>query len=334
MNPLPAVVCLLALGLPLSPLTAQVSTVPVGYVSHTLRKGINLLGLTLHSATLRSGQLDSVSGNTLGDAALDNLTPIAGRRYILEITSGPLKGTLQEIDSASIANGTLTTPQNLAVLGLAVGSGYRLRLAPTLEEVFGTISLEKGGVLQAGISSASADLVWVPQGNGSYQKYYLRSVGNRFCAAGTVSPSPNIPLIYADGFIVEKKGVGTAKLTVSGEVKMQGTVSVLEPGLNTLGAVSPVGLNLANSGLDKVLTKAGSPEQADLVWVQFTQGTALAFKKYFLHTDGFWRLSSAAGTDLSSDQAAAVALSSGFMIEKRGNQSQAMLLEVPTSLSN
>lgn len=308
---------------------AQVSTIPVGYVTHELRQGLNLLGLTMHPASLVSGQIDSVNGSALLDSAI-TLTPQAGRTYILEITSGSLKGTLQEVPAASITSGRINTE----LVGLVANQGYRLRLAPTLEEIFTTKGLANGGVLQSAPTSAGADLVWVSQGNGSYQKYYLRSVSNQFCRAGTVIAAPNVPLIYADGFIIEKKASTPAKLTITGEVKTQLTNSVLSPGLNTLGAVSPVGLNLANAGLDDDLTPGTSAAAADLVWVQVQQGRSLAYRKYFRHTSGFWRSAAAPDVDLSGTEAARVALSSGFLIEKRGADAAPLDLEVPAALAN
>jgi hypothetical protein len=58
-----------------------VYTAPVGYTSHTLKQGINALGLTLQTPALATGAFETVTPTTLTD---NNVTysPVAGRTYV------------------------------------------------------------------------------------------------------------------------------------------------------------------------------------------------------------------------------------------------------------
>ncbi|MCF7668079.1 MAG: hypothetical protein K9M60_04780, partial [Akkermansiaceae bacterium] len=198
-------------------------TNPVGYTTQTLSKGTNLAGLTLHNPTLSSGTFSAVAGTSLTAPNL-SLNPTAGRTYILEITSGTLAGVIQEIPAASISGTTITTSQNLASLGLAVGNSYNLRLAPTLEEVFTTTPLNNGGVLHAALNATSADVVSIPNGAGGYDRYYLRSGATpAFRNVATNTVSPNVPVIYVDGLTIDKKTTTAAALNATGEVKTTGS---------------------------------------------------------------------------------------------------------------
>ena len=120
-------------------------TTPVGYVTQPLVQGSNAFGITLHPPAVAKGSIDTVNGTVLTDSDT-TFSPVSGRLYVLEITSGTLNGAIQEVPAASISGNTITTPDNLGTLGLQVGATYSLRLAPTLEEVFTTVPLSSGGV--------------------------------------------------------------------------------------------------------------------------------------------------------------------------------------------
>lgn len=327
-----AVVCLTAPQM----LFAQepVYTEPAGYVNHTLLQGFNVLGLTMQNPPVASGTLDAVSGTALTDNQL-SFTPLAGRTYILEIDEAAttsLVGTIQEIPAASISGTTITTPQNLGNLGLAIGDSYTLRVAPTLEEIFTTVPLSGGGVLVAAVSSGNADIIWVPDGTGGYNRYYLRSgTTPAFRNVATNLASPNVPLIYADGFLLEKKTTASASLVVTGNIKTKKTNSVAIQGFNILSAVSPVGLNLFNAGLESNLTAAVNDTNADIVWVQQPN---LTYIKYFRRsgTGAGWRVVGTT-TTLTQAQAEAVSLSSGFLIERKSPSSTNISLNVPAGYS-
>jgi hypothetical protein len=250
----------------------------------------------------------------------------------LEITASAtpaLVGTIQDIASTSISGTTITSNDDLAALGLAAGDSYALRVAPTLEDVFGVVSVTNGGTLQAALNSGSADVVWIPNGTGNYTKYYLHSSG-AFRNVATNLASPNVPLVYADGFLVQKKGITAASLTVTGEVKLVGTNSVVVQGFNLVSTVSPTGLNLWNSGIADDIQAALNTGLADIVWVQQAN---LTYEKFYRHSSGNWR-NVVANTNLTQEQAEAISLSNGVLIQRKGTSPINLDLNVPESFSN
>jgi hypothetical protein len=313
--------------------TGSYFTAPLGCTTQTLSKGVNVLGITLHNPTLASGTFSAVAGTTLTAPNL-SLSPTTGRTYILEITSGTLAGVIQEIPAASISGTTITTSQNLATLGLAVGNSYNLRLAPTLEEIFTTTPLSNGGILHATINSSTADVVSIPNGAGGYDRYYLRSGATpAFRRVATNLAAPNVPVIYVDGILIDKKTTTAASVVATGEVKTTGSNTVVVKGINPVGVVAPVGLNLFNAGLEDDLLATLSPSTADIVWVQQPN---LTFRKFYRRSgaSGGWRDLVNPSVNLTQAQAEAVSLSSAVIIERRGNNAANLDLNVPSFYSD
>jgi hypothetical protein len=307
------------------------TTTPVGYVSTTLKaQSFNLVGLTVHSSSASAGDLELSAGfgNVLTDADA-SFSPQSGRLYILEITSGTLKGTIQEVPSASIAAKTITTTDNLEALGLANGDRFTLRLAPTLEEIFTTNTLTSGGTLYASLNSGNADNVWLPDGSGGYNKYYLRN--GAFYNVATNQVAPNTPIVYADGLWVEKKVAASTdvNLVISGEVKTVGTNSVISQGFTVLGVVAPAGLTLKTSGLENSLYPSLNAGNADKVWVPQADGT---FKRYYRRGSA-WRDFDAQSADLPAGTDPA--LNGAILIERTAAAAGTsnLKLEVPASYS-
>jgi hypothetical protein len=299
-------------------------TTPVGYSTSTLAQGYNALGLTLQTPPVAAGDFETISGTSLTDTDV-TYAPVAGKTYVLEITSGTLTGVIQEVSAANISGSTITTPSDLQALGLTTSDTYKLRVAPTLEDIFTTTPLASGGVLTAALSSGTADIVWVPTGTGSYDQYFLHS-GGQFRRAGTTTATPNVPLIYADGFFVQKKAATAASLTITGEVKKVGTNSVVVQGYNLLSSVAPVGLNLFNAGLEDDITAALSSGTADIIWVQQPN---LTYNRYFRHSSGNWRDVNAGTVNLTQVQAEAISLSLGFLVQHKAATTVNLDLNVP-----
>ncbi len=311
---------------------AQAQTVytkPSGYVKHTLLPSkSNLIGITLQNNPIASGLLSSVSGNTLTSAS-SNIQTIVGRTYVLEILSGTLAGTIQAVTATNISATTITTPDNLGALGVASGDRFSLRLAPTLEEVFGTTSLTSGGTLFAAISSLAADKVTVSNGSGGTTQYFLHTSG-QFRIVGTTTPALNIPIIYADGvWIVKTSASSVAKtLVVMGQVKTTDTNQVLSRGVNNFGIVSPVGSTLRTAGFEATLIQGFSPLSADNLSIPQSDGT---FITYFRRS-GSWRLVSDPTViiPLSEDPV----LPSAVVIKRSSETTSNLKLTVPISYSN
>ncbi len=318
-----------ACGVALGQTTAY--TTPVGYTTQALAQGYNAVGLTLQKAPVASGAFETVNGTTLTDSDT-TFAPVAGRTYVLEVTSGTAVGNIQEVLAENISGSVITTPQ---AVGMAVGDTYNLRIAPTLEEIFTTTVLASGGVLYAALNSTSADVVWVPTGTGSYDKYYLKSGATPafYKFGSTTLTAPNVPVVYTDGLFVQKKTVTASSLTVSGEVKKVGSNTVMVQGYNLVSPVAPVGLNLFNSGLATSMVASLSATNADILWVQKAD---LTYNKYFRHSTapGNWRNVSAPTVNMTQSEAEAVAMTSAVLIQHKANTTVAVKFAAPSGYSS
>lgn len=286
----------------LLPLAASAATTdPVGYVTQSLSQGFNLVGITVHSATEVSGQPESVAGNTFTDNDVDFTAALAaGTTYILEITAGPGAGLIQEVTAWT--TNSLTTPVDLTVFGVGPSSSFTLRKAQTLEEIFGTSE----SVLKKAFNIGSADVVWVPDGSGNYDRFFLHS-SNAWRSASNVN-APNIPVVYTDGVLIEKKDVGTVQLVLEGEVKTAATSVPVINGFNVISVVYPAGATLQNIGLENSVKAAFNIGSADVIWVPTGPGT---FARYFRHSSGNWR------NDSNVNVTAPVPLPSALLIERK-----------------
>lgn len=250
---------------------------PSGYVTETLQPGFNLIGLTLHSSPLASGTLTEITPTAITVSSA--ISPTPGDFYILEINDGATAGGLQEVPASAITGNVINLTQDLGAMGVNIGDAFSLRKAPTLEEIFGTTN----SVLKKAATPGVADLVWLPNGNGGYNRYFLNTLNAWRNAAG--GAAPNVPVVYADGFFVQRKD-STVDLIITGQVKTTPTKISITPGFNLVGTSYPVGATLQNSGLDGVVKKAATPGVADLIWVPNGNG---GYDRYFLNTLNAWR---------------------------------------------
>jgi hypothetical protein len=261
-------------------------------VTQTLKANqFNLVGLTLHGAPLASGSFETLSSTVLTDSQAA-FSVVAGRYYILEIVTDAnagvsIEGTIQLVAAANITSTTITTTDDLPSYGLQVGATYTLRLAPTIEEILGTTT----SVLSKGPNGASplADVIWIPSSNGVYTRYYIRSSDSTVRDTITNAATPNVPIAYTDGFIVEKKNTGDSDLILSGNVKPTVTRMALETGYNLIGTSFPVGSTLQNCGLASAISagpNSASP-LSDVVWIPDGSG---GYNTYYLRSsDTTWR---------------------------------------------
>ena len=312
---------------------------PSGYVTTPLLQGFNLIGLNLQTPSLASGKFETVTATTLTDNDVTNFAPTSGRTYVLEITSGTIQGSVFEVPAASISANVITITTvpatDLVALGLTTNDTYNLRIAPTLEEIFTTVPLAQGGVLVPALDAVSADNIWLPNGNGGYIQYYLRSGNPRaFRAVVGDALAPNTPIIYTDGLFVQKKTSTAASLTVTGNVKTVGTTSAIAQGFNPVNLVAPVGLNLFNAGIEDDIQAGLDATAADLVWVQQSN---LSYKQYFRRGNvatGTWRDAANPNVALTQQQAEAVLLSGAVLIQRKGSGRVNLDLKVPSNFSN
>ena len=287
---------------------AQSFTTPtVTFTEQELNQGFNFLALTAHEHVVASGTFDAVDGNALTDEQIDfDTTLVAGQTYILEILTG-LPGVIQEI--TAIAGTTLTTGDDLDVLGLTAGAQYEIRLATTLEKALGTTS----SVLKNGFVSSFADIVWMSDGSGGFKRYFLKAPSNIWTNADTNAPAPNTPIIYVDGFYVQKRDAGTVNLANSGVVKIHPTSAVLMEGFNLLSRVYPEGMTVQNSGLKDSIASSFIATFADIVWLPNGSG----FNRYFFTNQGELK---DAGTNASVTTD--IELPDAFFVQRRNTVGQ------------
>jgi len=201
---------------------------------------------------------------------------------------------------------------------VVAGVSYNLRPALTLEEIFGTTS----SVLTKGFASGSSDIVWVPNGNGGYSRYYLHA-SNVWRNVDTSLASPNVPITYTDALLIEKRGSG-ATLTLSGEVKVAGSTFPVVTGMNVVSTIYPAGVTLQNFGLEDDVQLGFGSGSADIIWIPNGSG---GYERYYRHASNVWRNVST-NTDVTSN----VTLSPGILIERRG-AARTFTVTPPTSYS-
>ncbi len=324
-------------------------TKPAGYVTHTLKAGkFNLLGLTLHEAVSTSGAFEIVNGTTLTDSNADFATSLtAGKTYILEIienTADPsLVGSIQEITSWTAT--TLTTPDDLGADGLAGetasgendGAKYQLRAAKTLQDIFGdtnTAGLQEGA---AGV----ADLVWIPDGSGDFNKYYYAKAET---FPETVeegwknldgSAANQVPICYTDAFFVQRRGLTDLDLVITGSVITTNVTVAVPNNYTFISGLFPVGATIATSGLQDSLLH-GFAGTADLLWIP--KDDASGYDIYYYHSGSSfpeviaegWKL---IGADSSVDQAS-TPLKSGMIIQRRNSTQYNAPIAPPTDYAD
>jgi len=312
--PLTALAALVATG-SLSAQTPAFSK-PSGYATQTLQPGFNLVGINLVKSAAVAGSFSAVGTSSVQVGTAD-LSVLTAGLHVLEITSGPAVGRLVEFIAWS--GNTITTVDNLQAANVAVGNGFVIRKAPTLEEVFGTTA----SVLNRNNNSDNADIVWVPNGLGGYSRYFLNNAGAWRNALG--GAALNVPLVYIDGLFVERKGVNSASLVITGQVKTTLTSIALGTGFNLVGTIFPAGATLQNSGLDATLVRNNNSDNADIVWIPTGPGT---YARYFVNNAGAWR------NALGGAAAANLPLTSAIFVQRKGSGSVTANITPPASYSN
>jgi hypothetical protein len=298
-------------------------TTPVGYTTQTLAQGFNNVGLTLHAPAKVSGDLDTITTNSVQDASVGiNFSTTLGATgvlHVLEITSGTATGLVAEINSWTAS--TITTVDNLSAAGVVAGDRYRIRKCPTLEEIFTTNTV--GGTLTPG-TAATADIVHIPTGTpGSYTQYFLNTAGT-FRKVSPAGAAPNVPIVYLDGIFVQRRASGTKDLVISGELKPEKISGSLVTGYNYLGTVFPSGSTIQNSGLENSLT-AGTASTADIILVP--SATVGQYTQVFRSTANTWRTVSPAAV------ASTIELKGAIFIQRKGS-ARSYSINAPSTYSN
>ncbi|MDB4265475.1 hypothetical protein N9891_01855, partial [bacterium] len=203
---------------------------------------------------------------------------------------------------------------------------YTIRKAKSLNEVFGTGDNE---TLTGSFNSTNSDVVWVPDGDGDYDRYYYNSNFDEFRSTDDQFSSPPKPIVffYPDGAFVEVKS--TAKtITLFGEVKKTGTIIAAPSGFSIFSVPSPVGQTLDELGIKDALTSSFNTIAADIIWVPDGTGD---YDRYFVHTTngGTWR---STASQFAGDEGTTVVFG-GIVIERK-SATTADFAELPSFFSD
>jgi hypothetical protein len=301
-------------------------TAPSGYVKTDLVVGFNPLGINLHGEILVSGIIDSEAANVITDADVDFAAALSdgNATYLFEVTSGSQNGSVSVITSSTATTVTIEGP------GVSAGTeSYTIRQARTLNEVFGTGA---NAMLAGGITPASADIVWLPDGSGGYFQYFYSTFGgaNEFrpTTAAFAPVAKPVSIFYPDGLFVQV--ASTAKeIRVFGEVKTTPTIASAAPGFSLISLQNPVGQTLAESGLNAFITAGNTPSGADILFIPTGPST---YNEYFFSTflgANVWRLKS---SPFAGDEGGTT-LPSSFFIQNTGVTTKVGVITLPAFFS-
>jgi hypothetical protein len=301
----------------------------VGYRTETLKgNGVfNLFSANLDNPIGAAGTIDVIAGTTLTDneanftAAFTAGTPLTLK--IVEAANASAVGLISDVTAFTAT--TVTTADNLSSV-LAAGAKYQLRATPTVASTFGA---DNSAGLAAG-TSATADLIWIPTGDGNYSQVFRSSgglvgAGWRRVGGGAVDAS-NDPISIVDGIFVQRKAATDLNVVFTGHVQTTKTRTGVITGYNPVSRVLPVGLTLADSQLQTELTQ-GTSATADLLWNPKGDGT---YDQFFYSSGGLvgmgWRKVGGG----AADQATSV-LSSGFLVQRKGAATN-ITIQLPSGL--
>jgi hypothetical protein len=313
---------------------------PSGYTSQTLApNAFNLVGINVQKPSLVSGSFTAVNGSILSSAGVDFGAVLpAGKMYVLEITSGVAAGTVQEF--VTFSGSTLTLPAPVA--GVAISDNFTVRGINTLQELFPSGKLVVSGNLNAN----AADKVWVPQGNGSYIRYFVKggasnpgwhTTPNGSSIGETLAITADIPVLYTDAIIVQTSASPITPLVLTGEVKTTGSNTMIVPGFNLITTVPPAGLTLFTSGLQGQLTPSGNlnANAADKIWVPQGNGTYIRyFFKGGASNPGWHTTSNGSAIGEVAALTTDVALPPGTFIQRITATNTVFKFNVPSSYSS
>lgn len=300
---------------------------PLGFSTQKLAANQqNLIGINLMTPVIASGSVTAVSGATISDGNANFSRSITtGKMAVLEITSGGAVGMVQ--DFATWSENSITLPA--AVEGLVAGNTYKIRLAHTLQEIF------PPGTLTGSFSASSADKVWIPTGGGAYTRYWYKTsnpAGWHSTSDGsndTGAITADVPLLYIDGIIVEKKG-NAKDLVLTGEVKTTGSNVLLTQGQNLISIVPPTGATLFDSGLQGDIAGSGNASTADIVWVPNGANT---YTKYWYKTTKPAGWCTTTGSNNTGAVSADVPLPPSIFIQRRSSAPKVVTMDVPAAYS-
>ena len=305
--------------------TAQDNTTkPVGFRTETIKGGgvFNLVSNELTEPVSAAGTLSAVGANSATDENADFTTSLAGenKTWVLQVTSGAASGTITEVTVTDATN--VGTGDDLAAAGVAAGDSYEIRAAKTLSDIFGA---DNSAGLQAGSAVGNSDVIWIPDGQGGFVRYFFKQGGlgaNGWTqVGGSAGQAGNAAVVFADAFFIQRRAAEDLDIVLVGHVPTQGINLALIPGFNFVSRVAVVGQTINTSGLADSLQKGPAVGSADVIWNPDGAGgyTRYFIKEGGLGANGPTQVGGAAG------QAGDAALASGIIIQRRGAAANAAL---------
>lgn len=302
------------------------TTTPVGYNTQKIVAGqFNVIGLDMHQPTLAAGILDAVTSNSVSDTQVDFSTIVTpGTTYILEITNGSGNGIIQE--SIGTSGSALSLSADITSIVTPGTTTYVLREASTIADIFGAAN-SVGLQASANADPAEADVIYLPDGAGGFTQIFYSTADGFTGWFDTVNfaDASNTPIVYTDGFVVERKGATTLDLVVSGELKKTPTVLSIDQPFTYVGGVYPAGSTFGTTNLSTFVQGSANadPAEADIFYLPDGLG---GFVQYFYSTaDGFtgWF------DTVNFGDASGVELTPGILVERRAPAPYSATLSVP-----
>ena len=309
------VAALLAPGALFAQTTAK--TGPVGYETVSLVGGaFNYIGLRLHQPTLVAGLLDAVSSGSVTDNDVNIGALVSSTKtYIVEVktTSPADSGAVAEVLGSAISGGVITTTNDLTAVGAAIGDKYIVRESDTLSSVFGAANSAGLAPGYAGVSGA--DVIYVPQSDGSLISYYYDAEQVSWARTSDLSTvdGATVPLVYLDAIVIFANA--NLDLVIDGEVKKSNVIQVAKTDFNYLSTIFPAGATLSSAfdgSLSTIHPGYAGVSGADIIYVPQPDSSLISY--YYDAEQVSWALTS----DLTTVVGSTVNLPSGIVYFNAG----------------
>ena len=289
--------------------SAQTATTkPVGYHTETAKgNSFTLMGVNVGNAIAAAGEFDADDA-TDNDADFTALLDDGVSYTVQNITTG---------ESASVNGRDATTLDT--DLAVSSGDSYEVRADVTVGSLFGAAN-EAG--LGAG-NATTADVIWIPTGDGFAQVFYddgkgfpPRPAGWRAIGAGGADQA-GTAVPFTAGIFVQRRAADELDIVFVGHVRTEATSFGVGTGFNFLNRVLPVGVALDDTGLEAFIAK-GNSGSGDLVWSPDGNGGYAQY--YYTDGGGFppqsagWKAVGAGDADKGAET-----LGSGYAIQRKGD---------------
>lgn len=289
--------------------SAQTATTkPVGYHTETAKgNSFTLMGVNVGNAIAAAGEFDADDA-TDNDADFTALLDDGVSYTVQNITSG---------ESASVNGRDATTLDT--DLAVSSGDSYEVRADVTVGSLFGAAN-EAG--LGAG-NATTADVIWIPTGDGFSQVFYddgkgfpPRPAGWRAIGAGGADQA-GTAVPFTAGIFIQRRAADDLDIVFVGHVRTEATSFGVGTGFNFLNRVLPVGVALDDTGLEAFIAK-GNSGSGDLVWSPDGNGGYAQY--YYTDGGGFppqsagWKAVGAGDADKGAET-----LGSGYAIQRKGD---------------